>query len=70
MPEECPPNSEVTITQVDDEAWIVKRQSGRKNFKVVLIPVVDRLPDDPEWERLEESAARYSATKLPPPDFK
>jgi len=37
-----------------------------RNFKMVLIPVVDRLPDDPDWEKKELELAKYAATKLPP----
>jgi len=67
MPEECPPNSTVTISQVDKDTWIVKRHSDRKNFKVVLIPVVDKLPDDPAWEKVEKAFAESAYRKLPPP---
>ena len=40
-------------------------RSPRK-FKMVALPVIDRLPDDPEWEKTELAFARHAATKLPP----
>ena len=46
--------------------WLVKRQLPARDFKMVMIPVIDRLPDDPEWEKKELELAKYAATKLPP----
>jgi hypothetical protein len=68
MPKECPPKSAVTIQQVDSETWIVKRQRPMKDVKVVLIPIIKRLPDDPEWDRVEAAFASSTYKKLPPPE--
>ena len=46
LPEDCPPNSAVTIQQLDEETWLIKRQRPRKDYKVVLIPAIQKLPDD------------------------
>jgi len=67
MPQECPPGSAVTIQPIDDNTWIVKRQTPDKNFKMVLIPVIDRLPDDPEWEKLERAFTRHSSRTITEP---
>jgi hypothetical protein len=45
----------------------VKRQLPSKDFKVVVLPVVNHLPDDPEWEKVEEAFARHASKNLPEP---
>jgi hypothetical protein len=35
-------------------------------FNTVVLPVIDRLPDDPEWEKTELAFAKHEARKLPP----
>lgn len=67
MPPECPPNSAVTIQQVDDNTWIIKRQLPDRRFKMVLIPVVEQLPEDPEWEKTEAALARSATSRLAEP---
>jgi hypothetical protein len=34
---------------------------------MVIIPTIDRLEDDPEWEQIEARLARYAASRLPEP---
>ena len=67
MPPECPPGSAVTIQELDKTTWLVKRQMPARGFKMVMIPLIDRLPDDPEWEKVEEAfARRASKTAIEP----
>ena len=66
MPPECPPGSAVTIQELDKTTWLVKRQVPSRKFKMVVFPVIDRLPDDPEWEKTELAFAKHAARKLPP----
>jgi hypothetical protein len=66
MPPECPPGSAVTIQRLDETTWLVKRQVPARDFKLVMIPLIDRLPDDPEWERTELAIAQHCAKNLPP----
>jgi hypothetical protein len=66
MPDECPPGSAVDLQQVDAETWIVKLHKPRTDFKVVLIPAIDKLPDDPAWEKKEASLAAHLANNMPP----
>jgi hypothetical protein len=61
MPPECPPGSAVTIQELDKTTWLVKRQMPAQDFKMVMIPVIDRLPDDPEWEKPEAAFARHAS---------
>ena len=66
MPPECPPGSAVTIQELDKTTWLVKRQVPSRKLKMVVLPAIDRLPDDLEWEKTELAFARHAATKLPP----
>lgn len=68
MPYECPPGAAVTIRELDNNTWIVKRQLPSQDFKAVVFPVVDHLPNDPEWEKVEEAFARHAAKNLPEPE--
>ena len=68
MPKECPPHSAVTIQQVDDHSWLVRRQLPDRNVRVVAIPVIPRLVDDPAWERTETEIAKAVAGRLPEPE--
>ena len=68
LPESCPPNSAVTVQELDRDTWLIKRQRASGNYKIVLIPAVQKLPDDPEWDNLEVHFARAAAKKLPAPE--
>jgi hypothetical protein len=65
MPADVEPHSTITIHRLDADTWIVRRHRPERNFKTVRIPVIEKLPDDPEWEKLELRAARHSASRLP-----
>jgi len=58
LPDTCPPNSAVTIQELSDDTWVVKRQSAERNLIFVAIEHIKRLPDDPEWEKKEADAAK------------
>ena len=68
MPEDCPPKSLVTIQPLDVNTWIVRRQLPDKKIKMISIPIIKDLPDDPEWEKVEEAFGRAAIAKLPPPE--
>jgi hypothetical protein len=68
MPPECPPNSAVIVQQIDEDTWVVKRAREERNFKTVLIPVIDALPRDPEWDQVEKAFGEAMWKKLPPPE--
>ena len=68
MPAECPPNSSVIVQQIDEDTWLVKRAREERKFKRVLIPVLDDLPDDPEWDKVEKAFGEAAWRKLPPPE--
>ena len=68
LPESCPPGATVTIQELDEETWLVKR---RVPANVVFVPFerIERLPDDPEWEAKERAAAAHAVKNLTPPEF-
>jgi len=68
MPPECPPGSAVTIQTLDDATWLIKRQLPAKGYKMVMIPVIDHLPDDPEWEKVEHAFTRRASKTLTEPE--
>ncbi len=66
MPPELPARSPVTVQQIDEDTWIVKRARPSKARMVLLLPDVKQLPDDPEWDKLEARMAAHSFKNLPP----
>lgn len=69
LPESCPPNSAVTIQEVDEDTWVIKRHPKSDGLVFVAIEHIDRLPDDPDWEKKELTMARHLSGKIPPPKF-
>ncbi len=67
MPPECPPNSTVTIDQLDAQTWLVRRRVREKDVKLVAIPILEHLPEDPEREKVEARLAKSASRKLPEP---
>ncbi|HEY1788805.1 MAG TPA: hypothetical protein VGJ73_11640 [Verrucomicrobiae bacterium] len=65
LPDTCPAGSAVTVQEIDEDTWLVKRQRNSRNLFVVLDPDVKHLKDDPEGDALAEKLARHSLKKLP-----
>jgi len=59
MPPELPARSAVTVQQIDQDTWIVKRARPCKPNLVVLLPDIKKLPRDPVWEAVEERIAAH-----------
>jgi hypothetical protein len=68
MPESCPPHAEVTVEELDKGTWLVRRHIPSHNVKMVAIPIIKRLPDDPEWDKVEEAFGRHSSRSVPEPE--
>ncbi len=68
MPPECPAHSAVTIQKLDTDTWIIKRQVPDTGFKLVAVRVIDRLADDPAWEKTERALAAHASKNLPEPE--
>jgi hypothetical protein len=67
LPESCPPNSAVIIQQVDEDTWLIKRARPAKDFVILAIPSVERLPDDPEWDKVERAFGQRAGRSIPEP---
>jgi hypothetical protein len=65
LPETCPAGSAVTIQEIDEDTWVVKRQRRSERLFVVLDPDIKEIPDDPELDALGEKVAKHSLKKLP-----
>ena len=66
MPPELPARSPVTVQQIDEDTWIVKRCRPSKLHMVLLLPDLKQLPDDPEWEKVEAAFAADAIKGLAP----
>ena len=69
MPATCPAGAAVVVQQLDAETYLLRVQRPAVNYKVVLIPALDKLPDDPAWEAKELEAAEGLLAHLEAPEF-
>ena len=67
LPREFRPGSDVIIERLDNCTWIIRRHRPDPNIKMVMLQAIDRLPDDPEWSKVENAFARAAYGKLHPP---
>ena len=66
MPPGLPAKSPVTIQQIDEDTWLVKRQREQTNLVVFAVPIIEELPRDPEWEAIESRMVKHNNRKLSP----
>ena len=59
--------SPITITDVDADAILIRRVRPKSAYKLVVLPVVERLPDDPEMDAFALAVARHCTRHLPEP---
>ena len=60
MPPELPPKTPVTVQQIDQDTWIVKRARPEKPDMVMLLPDVKNLPVDEEWLSTESRIVAHN----------
>jgi hypothetical protein len=68
LPTEFLPGTDVILERVDSNTWIIQRHVPNTRLKMVSIPVIKHLPDDPEWDKVEEAFGRAVYNRLPPPE--
>lgn len=68
MPPGVPPEAVVTIQEYGEDVWLVRRIRPETQHKLVLIPTIDHLPDDAEWDEIEGKLGRKIAARLPEPE--
>ena len=66
MPTTLPPDAVVTIQQLEDDCWVVRRVRPSKRVRMISIHVVDKLPRDSTWERVETAFAGAANRELSP----
>ena len=70
LPPEIQPGSDVLIEKIDENSWLITRHRKQKKLKILHLPVLSRLPDDPEWDKVEHAFTRAGDDKkLSPPEF-
>ena len=69
MPPELPARSAVTIQQLDEDTFIVRRQRTQNQLLVVLEPDVKDLPEEAEWDKKALDLAEHAWKDLPVPKF-
>ncbi len=67
MPPPLRPGDPVTIQEVDHETWLIRRARPPQKVKLVVLPVIERLADDREWDELAPKLARAASRRLPEP---
>ena len=68
MPPPLRPGDPVTIQEVDHETWLVRKARPAQKVKMVILPVIQRLPDDPEWDKVEQAFVLDASRDLPEPE--
>ena len=66
MPPELPAKSPVTIQQLDEDTFLVKRQRPSKNYVMIAVPVIKELKSDPDWEGVESRMASHHKRHIAP----
>jgi hypothetical protein len=67
LPPEIPPGATVMLHRLTADVWILTLKRRAPNLNIVLIPDVERLLDDPAWERKELQPANALSRHLRPP---
>ncbi|MEQ2008073.1 MAG: hypothetical protein ABMA26_14850 [Limisphaerales bacterium] len=66
MPPELPAKSPVTIQQLDEDTFLVKRQRPSKKYVMIAVPVIKELKSDPVWEAVETRMAAHHKRTIAP----
>ena len=66
MPPELPARSPVTVQQIDEDTWIVKRARPGKIRMVMLLPDIKKLPRDDAWQKTESSIVGHNSKDVAP----
>ena len=66
MPTTLPPDAVVTIQQLEDDCWVVRRGRPNRKARMISVPVIDDLPKDAAWEKVESAFANEAGKTLAP----
>jgi hypothetical protein len=68
MPPGVPPEAVVTLQEYGQDVWLIRRIRSETQHKLGLIPAIDHLQDDPEWDETEAMLGRQISARLPEPE--
>lgn len=68
LPEGFEPGCDVLMEQVDADTWLIRRYRQQRSVKILKIPVIRRLLDDPEWDSVERALTSAAQKTLSPPE--
>jgi hypothetical protein len=66
MPTTLPPDALVSIQQLADDCWVVRRIRPSRKVRAISVPIVDELPRNARWEKVESGFAEAAAKYLAP----
>ena len=66
MPATLPPDAVVSIQQLADDCWVVRRVRPSRKTRMISVPVIDELPKNAAWEKVESAFGQAAAKELTP----
>lgn len=66
MPTTLPPDAVVSIQQLADDCWVVRRIRPSRKARMISVPVIEELPKDARWEKVESKFTEAAAKDLAP----
>lgn len=66
MPTTLPPDAVVSIQQLAPDCWVVHRIRPSRKARMILVPVIEELPRNAQWEKVESKFAEAAAKDLAP----
>lgn len=66
MPTTLPPDAVVSIQQLAPDCWVVRRIHPSRRARTVSVPIIDDLPKNARWEKVESKFAEAAAKDLAP----
>ncbi len=66
LPPSFKAKSAVTIQEIDEDTILVKVAKPARHRMVMLLPDVKQMPEDPEWEKVEQEFTVASNQGLTP----
>jgi hypothetical protein len=67
LPEHFPALSAVSVATLDEDTLIVRKATPLKGVRIIAVPIIENLPSDPEWDKVEEKLGAAAGRDLPEP---
>ena len=66
MPATLPPDAVVSIQQLADDCWVVRRGRPNRKARIISVPVIEELPKNAAWEKVESAFGDEAGKALAP----